>query len=87
MTTFQKTWKFFEGNKRNIGIIALWALKGVSHFFPQAIPLETLSYLNEGVDVLLLGGMADAYRRTPTGRKVADKTGTMLKGIYTKKDA
>lgn len=70
----KRTWRFFEGNKRNIGIIALWALKSISTIYPEKIPANTYELIREGIDILLLGGMADAYRRTESGKKVINST-------------
>lgn len=85
--TLKKTWQFFEGNKRNIGIIALWVLKGVTHFYPNVLPTETANFIRDGIDILLLGGMTDAYRRSDVGKKTINATITKANKIveYIKK--
>lgn len=67
----KRAWNYFKGKKRNIGIIALLILKGITLVSPSLIPTEVVSYTNEVINVVLLGGVIDNLRRTTdTGQKV-----------------
>jgi hypothetical protein len=66
-----KVWEYFKGKKRNIGIIAGFILRGVTIFFPNALPADQVNYIQTGIDVFLVGGLIDNLRRTTTvGNKV-----------------
>jgi hypothetical protein len=65
----KKAWDWFKGKKRNIGIVALFVLRGITLFAPDAIPIETTEYIRLGIDIGLLGGAYDAVRRTKAIRK------------------
>ena len=74
MKIINKIWKYFEGKKRNIGIIAGFILKGLVLTKPDLIPTDVVNYINTGIDIFLLGGMFDSVRRTDSGKKIINST-------------
>jgi hypothetical protein len=65
---------WLEGKKRNIGILALTLLNGVTLFFPDAIPADKAKWLGDAINIALIGGLVDAVRKTDTGKSIIQKT-------------
>ena len=69
----KKLWKYFKGKKRNIGIIAGFLLKGVVAF-SSILTHEQANFIGIGIDIFLLGGLADNLSRTTkVGQSIATK--------------
>lgn len=63
-------WKFFEGKKRNIGIILGFVLKGITIFAPDLLPENQVNFIDNGIDLFLIGGVFDSARRSKQGEKI-----------------
>lgn len=72
-TKIKKFWDYFNGKKRNIGIIAMWILKVVLYQYPDLLSPEAQTIVREGIDVFLIGGVFDALRRTDKSKKIINK--------------
>jgi hypothetical protein len=73
MKKLKQFWKYFEGKKRNIGVVAIWVLRGTTLVFPKLLPMEHQMLIRDGIDILLLGGTVDAFRRTDKGKEIINK--------------
>ena len=74
-----KVIEFLKGKKRNIGIIALTLLNGVNIFWPGTLTPEKTEWINQLINVALIGGLLDSVRRTETGKKIIDKSLSKVK--------
>ncbi len=70
MKKLKQFWKFFEGKKRNIGILATFALKGLTIFAPNLLPPDQSEFIERGIDIFLMGGLFDNLRRTNKGKQI-----------------
>ena len=67
----KKMWNYLKGKKRNLGIIAGFILKGMTIFAPNVLSLDAVQFIDNGIDIFLVGGIMDhARRKTDTGKKI-----------------
>jgi len=69
----KKLWKYLEGKKRNIGIIAMFALKVTPIIFPDVLSPKAETIIRESIDYFLLSATVDALRRTDESKKIINK--------------
>ena len=73
MKKLKQFWDYLKGKKRNIGVIAIWSLRATTLAFPDLLPMEHQMIIRDGIDILLLGGTVDAFRRTDKGKAIINK--------------
>ena len=74
----KKLWNFFKGHKRNIGVILTWVLKGVVLTRPDLLTPELHTWIDNGIDALLLFGTGDAIARSGQTKVLAGKAGKLF---------
>lgn len=79
MKKLKAIWNYLEGKKRNIGVIAIWGMRALTLAFPELMPMEHQMLIRDGIDILLLGGMVDAFRRTEKGKDIVNKALSQIK--------
>jgi hypothetical protein len=80
----KKKWNYFKGKKRNIGIVLLALLEGITLVSPDLVPLEYQAFLSKYISLFLVGGALDAYRRSESGKQKIDKAIIKSKEVYSK---
>ena len=65
--------KYLEGKKRNIAVLLMWLLKGITLIFPNLLSEELHSWFKDGIDFLLTYGTLDAARRSSTVKNIKNK--------------
>ena len=75
----RKYFKYFKGKKRNIGLIAGFILKGISMGFPDFVSSEWYTYIDNAIDIFLIGGILDSVTPDDVVSKSINKAKGLIK--------
>lgn len=75
----QNKWNFFKGKKRNIGILLLLVLRGISLFVPDILAEDKEEFIRLLIDFILLGGAADNIARSKSTKQFINNQSHKIK--------
>lgn len=69
----KEKWDLLKGKKRNLSILLLLILRGISLFTPELLTSEKEDFIRILIDFILVGGAADSVTRSSSGKKYMNK--------------
>lgn len=69
----KQKWNLLKGKKRNIGVLLLLIVRGISLFTPELLTQEKEDFIRLLIDFILIGGTVDNVARSTSTKNYMNK--------------